>query len=46
MIKIKKPTQERLKEYRLNPLPFIEDMVVLENGKLIQLEEWQKQIID
>lgn len=45
MTKIKKPTPERLREYRLNPLPFIEDMVVLENGELIVLEDWQKQVI-
>lgn len=45
MIKIKKPTTERLREYRLNPLPFIEDMVVLEDGKLIELEDWQRKII-
>lgn len=42
---IKKPTPERLKEYRLSPLPFIEDMVVLENGKLIELEQWQRNVI-
>ena len=45
MTTIKKPTPERLREYRLNPLPFIEDMVILENGNLIELEEWQKQVI-
>ncbi len=45
MTKIKKPTPERLREYRLNPLPFIEDMVVLEDGKLIVLEEWQREVI-
>lgn len=45
MTKIKKPTPERLREYRLNPLPFIEDMIVLEDGKLIQLEEWQRKVI-
>jgi hypothetical protein len=45
MTKIKKPTLERLREYRLNPLPFIEDMVVLEDGKLIVLEEWQREVI-
>jgi hypothetical protein len=45
MTTIKKPTPERLREYRLNPLPFIEDMVVLENGKLIELEDWQRKVI-
>ena len=45
MTNIKKPTPERLREYRLNPLPFIEDMVVLENGKLIKLEDWQRKVI-
>lgn len=46
MTTIKKPTTERLKEYRLSPLPFIEDMVVLEDGKLIVLEDWQREVLE
>jgi phage terminase large subunit-like protein len=45
MTKIKKPTPERLREYRLSPLPFIEDMVILEDGNLIKLQEWQREVI-
>lgn len=45
MTKIKKPTPERLREYKRNPIVFIEDMVVLEDGKLIKLQSFQKEII-
>lgn len=45
MTTIKRPTTERLKEYRRNPIAFIEDMVILEDGKRIELEDWQRETL-
>ena len=38
-------TKKDIKRYRKNPLAFLEEQYILENGKLIKLESWQKHYI-
>lgn len=44
-MKIKKPTEQRLKEYKKDICIFLEDQYILDNGKPIKLESFQKEIL-
>lgn len=44
MTKIKSITREKLIEYKKDPVVFLEEQYILENGKPIVLEEFQKKI--
>jgi phage terminase large subunit-like protein len=43
-MKIKPITIEKLNEYKRDPVVFLQEQYVLENGKTIELEEFQKKI--